>query len=130
MKRVDWIKILGLIILVFFVTSSTKAQVNTFSGALIDSSDGAQEDTAAEEGLYNSTPSLRNNSAVEMQENKRSTPLAYQYIRPKDAVWGKRVWEEIDTRLKMNAPFVYAGNGAEGNRIMFFNFFIYDIVYG
>jgi len=130
MKRVDWIKLLGLIILVLFVNYSAKAQVNAFSGALIDSSVDAQEDTSVGEGLYDSTPSLRNNSAVKMKENKRSTPLAYQYIRPKDAVWGKRVWEEIDTRMKMNAPFVYAGHGAEGNSLMLINILIKAIVSG
>jgi len=49
--------------------------------------------------------SLRNDGAVERNLVKDRVPLAYQNIREDDAVYRQRVWEDIDTRQKMNLPF-------------------------
>ena len=40
-------------------------------------------------GIDSLKPSLRNDWAVERDSNQERTPLAYQYIRPDDAIWGK-----------------------------------------
>ncbi|GAA4301160.1 gliding motility protein GldN [Compostibacter hankyongensis] len=58
--------------------------------------------------------SLANNEVVDRNLNKSRTPLAYQYIREDDAIWGKTIWEEIDTHAKMNLPFRYKGNEEGG----------------
>ncbi len=113
MKRLDWVKSIGLIIgLVLGVTSSISAQ-------------GVQENplegniNTPEDGMHLGVDSsLRNDLAVKRMDNNEKTPLAYQRIRSKDAVWGKRVWEEIDTRQKMNQPFVYKGHDEKGNSLM------------
>jgi gliding motility associated protien GldN len=49
--------------------------------------------------------SLRNDAAVEQNLVKDRLPLAYQNIREDDAVYRQRVWEDIDTRQKINLPF-------------------------
>lgn len=49
--------------------------------------------------------SLRNDGAVERNLVKDRFPLVYQNIREDDAVYRQRVWEDIDTRQKMNLPF-------------------------
>lgn len=72
-------------------------------------------------GIDSVKPSLRNDMAVIEDSNSTRQPLAYQYIRPDDAIWGKRVWTEIDTRQKMNLPFRYPGYDAEGNSMTFIN---------
>lgn len=72
-------------------------------------------------GIDSVKPSLRNNMAVIVDTNSIRKPLAYQYIRPDDAIWGKRVWVEIDTRQKMNLPFRYPGYDAEGRSMTFIN---------
>lgn len=72
-------------------------------------------------GEISSKPSLRNDWAVERDTNSERAPLAYQYIRPDDAIWGKRVWAEIDTRQKMNLPFRYPGYDENGNSLTLIN---------
>lgn len=72
-------------------------------------------------GIDSTKPSLRNDWAVVRDSNNNRTPLTYQYIRPDDAIWGKRVWAEIDTRQKMNLPFRYAGYDERGNSLMLIN---------
>ncbi|MHB1921233.1 MAG: type IX secretion system ring subunit PorN/GldN [Chitinophagaceae bacterium] len=61
--------------------------------------------------------SLRNDNAVEKNLIKDRTPLPYQYIREDDAIWGKRLWEEIDTREKMNMPFRYDVDEDNGSQL-------------
>ena len=78
-------------------------------------------------GLDSIKPSLRNDLAVMKDTAGMRTPLAYQYIRPEDAVWGKRVWEEIDTRQKMNSSFTYPGFDAAGNSLTFINILLQAI---
>ena len=37
---------------------------------------------------------------------KEREPLAYEHLREADIFWQKRIWRVIDTRQKMNLPFV------------------------
>jgi len=60
--------------------------------------------------------SMRTDGPFTIDSSKDRTPLAYQYIRKDDAFWGKRVWEEIDIREKMNLPFRYAVDDDNGNQ--------------
>jgi gliding motility associated protien GldN len=61
-------------------------------------------------------PSLRTDNAIDRQLVKDRNPLAYEHIREDDAVYKQRVWREIDTREKMNMPFLYAANEDNGNQ--------------
>lgn len=72
-------------------------------------------------GIDSLKPSLRNDWAVDRDTTSFRRPLAYQYIRPEDAIWGKRVWVEIDTRQKMNLPFRYPGYDERGNSLTLIN---------
>lgn len=72
-------------------------------------------------GIDSLKPSLRNDWAVDRDTTSFRQPLAYQYIRPEDAIWGKRVWVEIDTRQKMNLPFRYPGYDEKGNSLTLIN---------
>lgn len=60
--------------------------------------------------------SLRNDGAVERNLVKDRVPLAYQHIREDDAVYRQRVWEEIDTRQKINLPFRYKASEDNGDQ--------------
>jgi gliding motility associated protien GldN len=71
-------------------------------------------------GVDSTKPSLRNDWAVD-RDTSSTVPLTYQYIRPDDAIWGKRVWVEIDTHQKMNLPFRYPGYDERGNSLTLIN---------
>ena len=71
-------------------------------------------------GIDSTKPSLRNDWAVD-RDTSSLVPLTYQYIRPDDAIWGKRVWVEIDTRQKMNLSFRYPGYDENGNSLTLIN---------
>lgn len=43
-----------------------------------------------------------------------SKALPWQPLREDDIMWKKRVWREIDTRQKMNMPFIYPGDDNTG----------------
>ncbi|TDX00096.1 type IX secretion system ring subunit PorN/GldN [Dinghuibacter silviterrae] len=60
--------------------------------------------------------SLRNDGAVERNLVKDRVPLPYQHIREDDAVYRQRVWEEIDTRQKINLPFRYKAQEDNGDQ--------------
>ena len=60
--------------------------------------------------------SLRNDGAVERNLVKDRLPLAYQHIREDDAVYRQRVWEEIDTRQKINLAFRYKAQEDNGDQ--------------
>lgn len=118
MKRVAIIETLAigvLCILVASVPSQAQTQTAAVPGTATQPAVSQRPDNAY--GLIDSTKeSLRNDGAVLQDLNRDNQPLAYQYIRPDDAVWGKRIWEEIDTRLKMNLPFRYASDEDNGNQ--------------
>lgn len=71
-------------------------------------------------GIDSTKASMRNDWAVD-RDTSALQPLVYQYIRPDDAIWGKRVWVEIDTRQKMNLPFRYPGYDEQGNSLTLIN---------
>lgn len=79
-------------------------------------------------GIDSVRPSLRNDMAVPLDTNDSRTPLTYQYIRPDDAMWGKRVWAVIDTRQKMNLPFRYPGYDQNGNSMTLINIILQAIL--
>lgn len=116
MKWMEGMKRIGLLVITI-----------CFSGSLLAQE---QDSAAAVLGDEFNTKPLRNDYAVKREDNKERTPLAYQYIRPKDAVWGKRVWEEIDTREKMNHPFVYEGEDEQGNSMMLINILVQAVLDG
>ena len=66
--------------------------------------------------LPKSTPSLRNDNAVDMNPLRDRTPLAYENIREDDAVYRQRVWLEIDVHEKMNLPFLYKALESNGDQ--------------
>jgi gliding motility associated protien GldN len=43
----------------------------------------------------------------QQRDRKDMKPIAYDYIREGDVMWSKNIWRVIDTRQKMNQPFVY-----------------------
>lgn len=68
-------------------------------------------------GLLDSVKmSLRTDGAIERNQVKDRSVLAYENIREDDAVFMVRVWREIDIREKLNLPFRYAANMDNGNQ--------------
>jgi len=60
--------------------------------------------------------SLRPDEAVETTVLKDRTPLAYEHLRADDAVYRHKIWREIDTREKINLPFMYSADEDNGNQ--------------
>lgn len=60
--------------------------------------------------------SLRTDEAVETSALRDRNPLTYEHLRADDAVYRHRIWREIDTREKLNAPFNYAADENNGNQ--------------
>ncbi len=60
--------------------------------------------------------SLRRDEAVETNDLKDRTPLAYEHIRADDAVFRHKIWREIDAREKINLPFMYAATENNGDQ--------------
>ena len=60
--------------------------------------------------------SLRPDEAVETSTLKDRIPLPYEHLRADDAVYRHRIWREIDTREKMNQPFMYDATTDNGNQ--------------
>lgn len=61
-------------------------------------------------------PSLRNPSSI-IDQTKDRMPLAWDFVREDDAIFRHKVWEVIDTREKINQPFMYKEDG--GNNLFF-----------
>lgn len=61
-------------------------------------------------------PSLRNTSSI-IDQTKDRTPLSWDFVREDDAIFRHKVWEVIDTREKINQPFMYKEDG--GNNLFF-----------
>lgn len=60
--------------------------------------------------------SLRPDEAVETSVLSDRIPLPYEHLRADDAVYRHRIWREIDTREKMNLPFMYSADADNGNQ--------------
>lgn len=60
--------------------------------------------------------SLRPDEAVETTMLKDRTPLPYENLRADDAMYRHKIWREIDSREKINLPFMYAANEDNGNQ--------------
>jgi gliding motility associated protien GldN len=60
--------------------------------------------------------SLRPDEAVETTVLKDRSPLAYEHLRADDAVYRHKIWREIDTREKINLPFMYSADEDNGNQ--------------
>lgn len=61
-------------------------------------------------------PALRNPSSI-LDQTKDRMPLAWDFVREDDAIFRHKVWEVIDTREKINQPFMYKEDG--GNNLFF-----------
>ncbi len=61
-------------------------------------------------------PSLRPDEAVETSSLRDRTPLPYENLRADDALFRHKIWREIDTREKINAPFRYSADENNGNQ--------------
>lgn len=76
----------------------------------------------AEEPVNDSLPikpirkSLRPDEAVETTVLRDRSPLPYEHLRADDAVYRHKIWREIDTREKMNLPFMYSADEDNGNQ--------------
>jgi gliding motility associated protien GldN len=60
--------------------------------------------------------SLRPDEAVETTVLRERMPLPYEHLRADDAVYRHKIWREIDTREKMNLPFMYSADADNGNQ--------------
>lgn len=129
MKRIAILNSLALGVFSLLVASiPAQGQTNTAPGNVGGTQTAVSQRPDNAYGLIDSTKeSMRNDGAVLQDVNRDNKPLAYQYIRPDDAIWGKRIWEEIDTRLKMNLPFRYASDEDNGNQRLI-NIFIKSIM--
>ncbi len=129
MKRAGWIKMTGWLLLAAVIGQGAAAQ-----GIVPNGDSGTTEKVSLRPdnvfGIDSVKPSLRNDYAVLRDTNSIRKPLAYQYIRPADATWGKRVWEEIDTRQKMNLSFTYPGYDEKGNSLTFINILLNAVLKG
>ena len=109
---------------------STKKTTKTKTKANIKPSVPSADTTAAVAVETPSTPpaandslplkpikvSLRPDEAVETSVLRDKTPLPYEHLRADDAVYRHRIWREIDSREKMNLPFMYAADADNGNQ--------------
>lgn len=59
--------------------------------------------------------SQRQDGIYEKQVSDR-TPLVYDHIRSDDALFGERIWREIDIREKINQVFSYKADDDNGNQ--------------
>jgi hypothetical protein len=103
-------------------TTKTKTKTNVQAAVpTVDSSTVAKA-PVVEEKKVDSLPvkvikkSLRVDEAVETNALRDRTPLTYEHLRADDAVYRHRIWREIDTREKLNAPFNYSADENNGNQ--------------
>lgn len=100
-------------------TTKTKTVANVVAAPAVDTTPVAavappvQPDSLP---LKKIKKSLRPDESVETSVLKDRTPLAYEHIRADDAVYRQRIWREIDTREKMNLPFMYSADADDGNQ--------------
>jgi gliding motility associated protien GldN len=136
MEKVNFWRAGWLVVMATMIVWTASAQVNTggkgsnpvvnpATGNAVTPPQAPPTDTGRvslrDDNVSGIRPSLRNDWAVKRDTNSTRNPLAYQYVRPDDAIWGKRVWAEIDTRQKMNLSFRYGGHDENGNSLMLIN---------
>jgi gliding motility associated protien GldN len=98
-------------------------RLSAIAALLVSTSLGANAQT----GTMTDRATTADNSAVkaDWQVSRRpdgaydkvahvSKALPWQPLREDDVMWKKRVWREIDTRQKMNMPFIYPGDENTG----------------
>ena len=101
---------------------TTKAKTKANIQATVPTADTVAAVVAAPQPANDSLPiktvkkSLRPDEAVETSVLRDRTPLAYEHLRADDAVYRHRIWREIDTREKMNLPFMYTADADNGNQ--------------
>ena len=101
-------------------TTKGKTKANIKSGGQVDSVASVVAAPAAPR--IDSLPitkvkkSLRLDEAVETKDIMDRTPLAYEHLRADDAVYRHKIWREIDTREKVNLPFLYSADENNGNQ--------------
>ena len=101
-------------------TTKTKTKANI--KATTATADTVAVAAAAVEPVNDSLPlkqvkkSLRPDEAVETTALRDRTPLPYENLRADDAVYRHKIWREIDTREKLNAPFNYSADEDNGNQ--------------
>lgn len=61
--------------------------------------------------------SLRNDNATNKSSIMERTPLPYEDLRWDDALFGEKVWRELDLREKMNQVFRYEAQDDNGSQI-------------
>jgi gliding motility associated protien GldN len=109
------------------VNPATGNQVTTPGGATGETPFGSSAASQRADNVFGSMdsikPSMKVDGAVIDTMDRTMKPLAYQYIRKDDAIWGKRIWREIDTREKMNLPFRYPASEDNGSQ-MFINILV------
>ncbi len=101
---------------------TTKAKTKASIEPTVATADTIAAVVAAPEPANDSLPikafrkSLRPDEAVETSVLRDRSPLAYEHLRADDAVYRHKIWREIDTREKMNLPFMYAADADNGNQ--------------
>lgn len=86
------LKLLGLALMVFFITGPINAQ--TPDNIIITEADDPSADTPLDD-------------IVEKRLIYEKRVLPYDHIREADIFWEKRIWRVIDVREKMNLSFAY-----------------------
>jgi len=98
MKR----SLLLLIIATLFAGGNVFAQEDWGSGE----GGGQPEDATEQENSEATTPVVRDGLYDKISVKEKQI-LGYDHLREADIFWQKRVWRVIDTRQKMNLPFVH-----------------------
>ncbi|QQS29091.1 MAG: gliding motility protein GldN [Sphingobacteriales bacterium] len=100
MKRLFWIASFLCFTLLLTVTSFAQTKEGYEEG-------GAQGGQPQESPSSETEGSVVRDGAYDKNSIKEKKILQYDHIREADVFWEKRVWRVIDTRQKMNLPFVY-----------------------
>ena len=101
---------------------TTKAKTKASIQPTVASADTIAAVAATPEPVNDSLPikaikkSLRPDEAVETAVLRDRMPLPYEHLRADDAVYRHRIWREIDTREKINLPFMYSADADNGNQ--------------
>ncbi|HNI43692.1 MAG TPA: gliding motility protein GldN [Chitinophagales bacterium] len=86
--------------------SNTTESYRTTPNSITPKSDNSSSDWDFSSQFFQ--PSLAPDAPYGKKLSSEKTILPYQPLREADVFWEKYIWREIDTRQKMNQPFVYA----------------------